>query len=295
MKIPLFQKPVRLLGFVAAVQVLAVGLAFTGCHGNNESTPVYHSNASSVFVYNGNVYVAGNIWPLEEPAPGWVADSKRIIWKNGTILFQSNPQAYSSANSVFATDADVFFGGGEGLWAGLWKNNVPLLYEKPCSAFNSIFVSDGDVYAAGWLADRPHFPRTAMLVKNGEAQYFSESDKSTEANSVFVLNGSVCVAGNCGLAAVVWKDGAMEYLYLPDSAIGSATATSVYVSDDDVYVAGSIEGNAVLWKNGAKQSLASGNQSDAKSVFVFGTDVYVAGSIEGNAVLWKNGVKQELQ
>ena len=212
------------------------------------------------------------------------------------------------------TGVDVYVAGGyddDGLTnAVLWKNGV--IQHLTYSQAESVFVSDGDVYAAG------HDFIIPTLWKNGVAQHLSDyKDYTGQAYSVFVSGKDVYVAGyemsteNLRCFPTLWKNGVAQHLsegsivYLP-----GACALSVFVSDGDVYVAGFEKtlGDgmpvATVWKNGIAQYLTDhNNPSMAYSVFVSGDDVYVAGcdSRTGNfggyldnAVLWKNGVAQQL-
>jgi len=159
-------------------------------------------------------------------------------------------------------------------------------------------VKKGDVYVAGQEYNEQGIS-VAKLWKNGIEQNLSDGKIEGSANSVFVYNEDVYVAGYLGDDAVLWKNGITQRL-------GIGSALSVFVSEGDVYVAGNEYSAqykvtlARLWKNGVTQNLTTeGNfYSDAYSVYVFGNDVYVAGSenikYKGVAKLWKNGVAQNL-
>jgi hypothetical protein len=115
------------------------------------------------------------------------------------------------------------------------------------------------------------------------------------ANSIFVNNSDVYVAGNIRNNAVVWKNG--QRIMLPSGGI-KAVAESVFVDNNNVYVTGIVMPKdknqfAVYWKNGNMAALGNGTEewSFAHSIFVVGPDVYVAGrkGSNGAAVYWKNG------
>jgi hypothetical protein len=122
-------------------------------------------------------------------------------------------------------------------------------------------------------------------------------DNASSANSLFVTNDDVYVAGSSkGESyewATLWKNGTPTQL---DTV--ASTATAVFVSGNDVYVAGTIGAaearRPALWKNGERKELSKtrGDKSWVPShVSVWGKDVYVGGStLSNNApVLWRNG------
>jgi len=139
-----------------------------------------------------------------------------------------------------------------------------------------------DVYVAGSEEG------VAILWKNGIELY--KLGKNIVANSVFVVDNDVYVAGVGGFEYDIYYSGSERLSSLKKS-------------------------NAMLWKNGVLQNLIVGDHiSYANSVFVYGNDVYVAGyeSIptgEYNRIhrsdvltpdywriakLWKNGIAQNL-
>ncbi len=181
-----------------------------------------------------------------------------------------------------------------------------LVIVASCSKKNNAFVSPPvvakDVYVAGFENNGTN--NVVKVWKNGIAATLTDGSTGAYANSVFVSDTNVYIAGGYDYAGVakLWTNGLIAPL--PDAGNG-AVAQSVFVNDNDVYTAGfyyagNTSGNeAVLWKNGVATSLTDGQYSAfAYSVFASGTDVYVAGSqtvIVGGfqaseAVLWKNGM-----
>lgn len=283
---------------------LAACVVLIGCYVQEDkphkkaSSPTY-SGAHSVFVHNGNVYVAGEQEYYYSPSTPLI--NHATLWKNGVVHFESDI-AGSTASSVFVSNSDVHM---VGTWGLHWENNVLRYLSNEQTRIvspQSIFVIGGDVFIAGWDEKRINNKDviyTAMLWKNGVAQYlnFLDESDSSKATSVFVSGGDVYVAGSENNKAVVWKNGASQFL-VPDDALPSY-ANSVFVTSDDTYVAGTEGNQAVLWKNGIKHYMNdSGDEmkSFAASVYVSGADVYVSGMEEqnerGSTVLWKNGAKQ---
>ena len=99
------------------------------------------------------VYIAGN------------SANSALYWKNGiaTVLPKQSPNNFSSSSSIFVSDTDVYVAGsdytgnisvGVAINAVYWKNGTEIMLTNlsmPQRAFaNSIFVSGGDVYVAGY-------------------------------------------------------------------------------------------------------------------------------------------------
>jgi len=148
-----------------------------------------------------------------------------------------------------------------------------------------------DIFVAGYTYNDP--THTATLWKNGVAIKLTNGLVDAKANSVFVSDSDVYVAGN-DLTACYWKNG--NEVQLTDGSV----ANSIFISGNDIYVVGvSTYHQALMWKNGIKTELAPQKLvSSANSVFVTKTgDVFVAGFVDypsgnnnGNiATLWKNG------
>ena len=166
---------------------------------------------NSVYVFRGNVYVAGYSSNVYEYQQEWAS-----IWLNGAEQkLPSVTWPTSRANFVFVSDnGDVYVTGNS-----TWKNGN-VLYN---TGGNSIYVSN-DVYVAG-----VNYSKNAILWKNGVAQQLSSLESS--ANSVFVVGNDVYVAGYEYFApnrnrAVLWKNGVAQYL--SDGAVDAA-ALSVFV------------------------------------------------------------------
>ena len=135
---------------------------------------------------------------------------------------------------------------------------------------NCVYVSQGDGDVAGWngfFSDRETEFLISVVWKNGMEIQLTDMENEAEANSVFVSDADVYVAGRVDNYAVVWKNGVIQKLTAGNY---QAIAKSVYVSGGDVYVAGFENGVAKLWKNGILQSLITdeSKSSSANSVFV---------------------------
>jgi hypothetical protein len=167
------------------------------------------------------------------------------------------------------------------------------------------------VYVAGAAVVKGH--RVATLWTNGIQQYLNR-EESVDANSIFVADNDVFVAGQEIIrgpqrydngSATLWKNGESRHLSDKSDAFGYNHAYSVYVSGGNIYVAGyRISSGAALWKNFDPQPLNnSQGKGCAEAVYVVGEDVYVVGYINAKdinakeieiATIWINGNPQNL-
>jgi hypothetical protein len=124
---------------------------------------------------------------------------------------------------------------------------------------------------------------------DGQAIQLSDGTQDATANSIFVSNNDVYIAGSDN-GAVYWKNNS-------EIRLSGNNASSIFVSGNDVYVAGVHDSKAVYWKNGTEVVLENTNvygtynNAAANSIFVSGDDVYAAGYDGPNAVYWKNGTE----
>lgn len=303
------------------VSLLLVALLAVNC-GKNDPVPIAGKPAPKepapnpvpvpkylLWDYDEGVYVAGGGYGPERDVVK--------IWGSGNeqVLPDGDIDAY--ATSIFVCGDEIYVAGYEYNWnvydgwyryptkAMVWKNGVaqPLTDGTNEACALSMFVSDNDVYVAGYESNG--IKSVAMVWKNGVAEPLSDGTVDAYATSVFVAGGDIYVAGyevfgppSYTSTARLWKNGQ------PQALVAGYIANSVFVSGSDVYVAGSGYTHAMIWKNGVAQYLTGTSQASALSVYVAGDDVYVAGyefSDLGKdtygptkAIIWKNGVSQPL-
>ncbi|WP_156307970.1 hypothetical protein [Sphingobacterium endophyticum] len=172
---------------------------------------------------------------------------------------------------------------------------------------------EADVYVTGIKkvdgVNRPFFH------KNGNEYMLAyDGNVSATASDIFVSQGNVYVVGfiNSDLTwqyhpktAVLWKNGKLQKLETPTSAIRSE-AKAVFVSNSDVYVAGRYiktggKWVACVWKNGKATDLTDGRHTARLyDIHVVGNDTYVAGyeineEIGTQGKYWKNGIPTVLE
>src|SRR4029077_1691211 len=94
---------------------------------------------------------------------------------------------------------------------------------------------------------------------DGQEMQLSDGTNSAKANSIFVSNDAVYVAGFDD-GAVYWKDNTEIRLSCPAANPYYESGNSIFVSSNDVYVAGgNVDSRAVYWKNGTEVLLDKAN------------------------------------
>ena len=220
----------------------------------------------------------------------------------GTAIITATAGKQSATCAVTVFDSpksgDVFVAGTHGRDAVIWKNGIMqnLTYNGTMNyaEARSVHGSGSDVYVAGYGN------YNAILWKNYVAENLTDGTREAKANSVYISDSKLYVAGDERNAqnnsvAKLWTNGVGQDL---SDGTNALSAKSVYVSGNNVYVTVSRDDNnsvASLWINGETQNLINSTQS--QSVYVSGADWYVAGSDysgRGIARLWKNGILQNL-
>jgi hypothetical protein len=160
------------------------------------------------------------------------------------------------------------------------QKNLPPIFKHGESGNDHVFVagyeSNGIVNVAKYWID-------------GQEIKLSDGTNDANANSIFVSNDDVYIAGSDS-GAVYWKNSR-------EIRLSAGNAFSVFVSGNDVYVGGSDGPHAAYWKNGTEVLLETNTNFGifaVNSIFVSGNDVYAAGYDNRDAVYWKNGVEINL-
>jgi hypothetical protein len=183
-------------------------------------------------VSGGDVYLAGH-WD-DYPAL-WVNGEREML---GTTPYSEGRRAGGLAWTVFVSGEDVYVGGEVYVYGAIWKNGVreevrpPISHDQSC--VKSIFVYDGDVYAAV-IAWSKFFGYSAWLYKNGEFTHLGGPSPDTLPFNVVVSDGDVYVLGCEAEIPVLWKNGVKQRL---TDGSRLARAYGLAVSGGDVYAAG---------------------------------------------------------
>ena len=246
---------------------------------------------------NGVLYITQQGSPSEESCICHTNVSYTINGINPNavnVIFINGEQVYSHFEEKGVYVPTYEFPNGGGMTdVNLWKDGRKL----PLSGINyvtSVFVSDNDIYVAGfglWYA---------ALWKNGKTQVLGAYQ--SYAHSVFVSNDDVYVVGNeyqIKQIGTLQKSGLSYFERNLNIGYQLGTNTDIFTksssSAETQYVS-----IAKMWKNGQSHDLTDGiYDAMAQSVYVAGDDVYIAGREYGEqgiaiAKLWKNGEAQAL-
>jgi hypothetical protein len=159
----------------------------------NKPNEGYPAIPKDLFIKDSNIYIVGDTYYDDG-----------IFWKNGTskILQKENNPAYSrmSLNSIFAYGTDLYIagteywsqgksGGGIGGGARYWKNEI--LNSLPSistyySNAKSIFVSNNNIYVAGYDVTTQQGLKKAVYWKNSKEVFLPVNGIESSANAIFV-------------------------------------------------------------------------------------------------------------
>jgi hypothetical protein len=235
---------------------------------------------------------------------------------SGTTTVGSVPQVHTVGSVTIDTANSVTV---PVYWQGANAVTELSRIDPSCNGYaNTVVVSGQDTHIAGTTfvcsADLKVRTPVAAYWKNGQRtdldRPVAHSQSASEAQQVFLANGSVYIAGyvtgDNGPAPVYWKDGEIVYLTdIPNDT--QARASNIYVDGSDVYVTGAaLSGSPhpIYWKNGKASVLPVPAGYTGTSVplpiGVSNGDVYIFGHFHRSRtrtissqsevpVYWKNG------
>ena len=228
--------------------------------------------ASSIYVYNGTIYVAGyyfngtyntacywsgtNATPVPLPNLGHGNSFANSVYVNGNSIYFAGQDTNLSLNSIavywpsVSTERSLTNSGGKGL-------------------ANSIYVSGSTIYVAGtdtgtseacyWSGSDP-ISATATSITTG----------SGVAKSIFVSGGTIYAAGQNGSTACYWTGSSLSTSPISLSS-SSSIANSIYFLSGTIYISGQIGTTASYWTvtGGTLSSPVSlpGSNAQANSIF----------------------------
>jgi predicted heme/steroid binding protein len=252
-------------------------------NGTPHSLPA-DGSTGSFYVFDGNIYVAG--------ADTIHSVSVATYWKNGTPHHLTKGTKDATASAIYVDNNGVYVTGTKKTGnfaerdgakfpitkAMYWENGtLHYLFAKRTANPNAIFATDSDVFVAGTTINVTYAGVPATVYWKDSTLHILSSISSgfpSGANSIYVSNDDVYVAGFDRNGAGYWENGTQNTLK------NGSTATSIYVSEGDVYVAGykykyndpnSLGYAAVYWKNGIRHKLADNGK--ALSITVTNTKV----------------------
>ena len=172
----------------------------------------------------------------------------------GEDFYQESPEPVDEQNN----GTDVYVAGykvdtRDRMVATIWKNGHNHKYfgheQFEHSIANSVFLSGNDLYVAGAMrrasetdATRKTSEMVATIWKNDDCTILSDETNYTMANSIFILNDEIYVAGverNANTyIATIWIIRGNEVIPIQCNGKGDAEAHSFLVSRDGICVVG---------------------------------------------------------
>lgn len=224
------------------------------------------------------------------------------IWKNGEVIFSTDPSYYCEIRSIFVSDGDVYAGGfsyesysGKKI-ARIWKNGEQIFStdEGSDAEIHSICVLSGNVYAGGFELNAETGRKTAKVWKDGTpTDYLPKNNFTSFIYSICVAdNGDVYAGGDEGRAAAIWKNG--ESIHVGEYP---QNINSIFLSGSDIYAGGYqydyTRDIPTVWKNGEiEYTIAGTENAKIKSIYVLDGDIYTCGHEQTGfdyiAKIWKN-------
>lgn len=227
-------------------------------------------------------------------------------YQNNDHQNNENEEYYTTAESIFVSNNDVYVAGHEWIWDGqhgpnrakYWKNGKPIYLAD--QSYNSlaydIFCTSNDVYVA-YVEDN-----YLKCVKNDVDQNIYIHYASNQKVNFVVYNNDIYFTGidynqNVGK---IWINNTDTKLKCDDSC--SVAPYSISISNGNIYVLGQIWGKSstgilAYWKNNVPVELTDGTtRIDDPSMVVDGDNIYICGSLYNKSdkkyevVLIKNGI-----
>lgn len=260
------------------------------------------SYANSIYVYNNDVYIAGNFTSGAQHA---------CFWKNGEGPYPLDEagQVSSGAYSIYIVNGDIYISGY--LWfttnrACYWQNNkVTILENNGTSQALEIKVikkhetAKEIIYTSGYSQTGP---QVACYWINNKLYNLPHLNDGW-VNSIYIYNDKVYAAGNYtqvgGNNACYWIDQNGPY----DYGLLDSQAHSIFVEKDCVHIVGCRDVPSLIvyyFKNNTYDQLANtGIQSEAKSIYFFDDTYYIAGfdqiGISMAPAIWRSDNNFELE
>lgn len=235
------------------------------------------ANAYSLFISNGNVYVAGS----EKNAEG---NTQARLWKNGSLMKLGGLNATQNSElvSVFVQSGDVY---------ALGKNNGVVKYWKNGVETNVTGIPDASeikkiaVYGAD-LCILFSFENSVNLWKNGSVTTLSDGVKADKARSMSYDGGNLYVLAeeeyNGEKKIKYWKNGTVHYL---STVNASLAAYDIDVLEDIVVIAGDNDNYGGYWYDRMRFSVGASSGSTIHAIKKFKDNVYMVG-VDGGFKVW---------
>jgi len=235
------------------------------------SNGAYDASATSVCLWEGNVYVVGyngrngRLWINGE---GQDLSHEGFATFLNDIFVDENGEIYIAGECIITSETIVAFYWTHGKFYDLTELGV-------YGSAKSITVSNGVIYVSGqkWNSDTESY--VAKYWMNGEGFDLTDGKNSACANSIFVNDGNIYIAGSeCNSngidVAKYWKNG--KGIELTTGA-HHASANDIFVVEGKAFITGEEyidDGYPVMkyWKNGEDISISKNKNSRGNSIFV---------------------------
>lgn len=230
------------------------------------------SSASSVFIYEGSVYISGSYGPkYDQLKPCYWVDGKRVD------LPLPRLGKFGDTSSIFIMGGNVFIG-------GYFFTDSDYKTSRPCYWVNNKIVE------------------LSMPNKSGSAIRGSTSDIFISGNDVYTC-GSISV--DSITTPVYWINNDRTELSVP-AGHSVSYATSIAIDNNDIHICG-FSGESwddqkiYYWKNGNRVALPmppSTQISRSSEILINNNTVYISGNCYINKIwmgyYWKNNIRNEL-
>lgn len=214
--------------FVSSMAISANDVYFAGYENDgNYNIAKYWKNGQSVNLTSGlsdaeitSIVVSGN----NVYAAGWESNGKFEVakyWKNGVVVSLSDGSKNTEALSIAISGPDIYVSANEytpsnicPLCSGapaatsvskIWKNGSVIKTGSSSQNFNSIVVSNSDVYIAG------NDGSAASYFKNDSVFHLTNGASEAEASGIAIWGNDVYVAGYENISGhnvpTYWKNG----------------------------------------------------------------------------------------
>ncbi|NVN16959.1 hypothetical protein GUA46_01290 [Muricauda sp. HICW] len=203
------------------------------------------ANARSIFVSESIVYVAGTIKTDN--------GTKAAVWKNGMLeLLPTETTNGVEVNSIFVHEGVVYVVGSDFTnftsVAALWEDGEVTFLSETQSEAQSVFVSDENIYVAGFIGGEPNI--SATIWANGTE---ISGAAPSSAEDVYIENGDVYTALSVNYEPQIWKNGALLY-DLPGPVGIESSIEGLTLHNSKVYSVGEVYDendklNIIYWVN----------------------------------------------
>ena len=219
-----------------------------------------------------------------------------IYWKNGipTALNDTNSNTIV-LNTIFVNNNDIYLAGFTynnkiqlgifGAEAFFWKNGDMVKLKTAAAEIKSLVFKNNTLYMCGLSGFLNLFSPSYWL---NTTNYNLKDSFYGAANSIFVNETDVFIAGDGNGIAKLWKNGDVTNLSNTNSK-----AQSIFVVDSNIYIGGAENEKPTYWKNKKRYTLSE-NYGEVTSIFVVDTNVFAVGKENDRATYWKNGISETL-